>query len=162
MPTRRATIGDEMVLRELRLHALTDAPEAFGSTIERERARTPEDWRRWMSPGATFIFEDGDGPRGIVAAAHDADDHGVVHLMAMWVHPDRRGAGAGDALVDDVIAWAAAEGARVVRLLVIDQNPRARCFYERLGFQRTGRTQIRERDGAVEIEMERLVRAQRR
>ena len=46
---RRAVIGDEGVLRDLRVQALTDAPEAFGSTLEREMARTIEDWRN-VSP----------------------------------------------------------------------------------------------------------------
>jgi len=36
---RRAQIGDEAVLRDLRLRAMLDAPDAFGSTYEREAAR---------------------------------------------------------------------------------------------------------------------------
>ena len=48
---RRAVMGDEGVLRALRIEALTEAPEAFGSTLERELARTTEDWRRWMALG---------------------------------------------------------------------------------------------------------------
>jgi ribosomal protein S18 acetylase RimI-like enzyme len=40
-----------------------------------------------------------------------------------------------------------------VRLLVIESNGRARRFYERLGFRLTGRETVRERDGAVELEM---------
>ncbi len=147
--------GDEPILRELRLQALTDSPDAFGSTIERERARTADDWRRWMSRGVTVIADTTDGPRGLVAAAHDATDPGIVHLMAMWVHPDHRGTGVAAALVNDVIAWAHSERAHVVRLLVIDTNHRARRFYERMGFEPTGRTQVRERDDAIEIEMER-------
>ncbi len=43
---RRAVIGDEPVLRALRLPALTDSPTAFSSTYERELARTTEGWRR--------------------------------------------------------------------------------------------------------------------
>jgi len=40
---RRAVPGDEPILRELRLQALSEVPEAFGSTYERELARTPSD-----------------------------------------------------------------------------------------------------------------------
>src|SRR5690349_14317118 len=123
---RRARLGDEPVLRELRLQAMSDAPETFGSTYEREAARTTADWQRWMSPGATFILDTADGAKGIVAAARDAKDEEVVHLMAMWVHPAFRGSRAADELVAAVVAWAEAERARIVRLDVMRANERAR------------------------------------
>jgi hypothetical protein len=55
MTTRRAMVGDEVLLRRLRLEALTLAPEAFGSTLDREAVRTSEDWRRWRSPGRRLL-----------------------------------------------------------------------------------------------------------
>src|SRR3954463_4983471 len=63
---RRAVAGDEPILRALRLRALTDSPAAFGSTYERELARTTADWQRWLTPGATFIVEAGEESKGIV------------------------------------------------------------------------------------------------
>jgi ribosomal protein S18 acetylase RimI-like enzyme len=74
--------------------------------------------------------------------------------MSMWVDPDCRGAGAADALVAAVLSWARVEGARAVRLSVIDDNARARRCYERNGFRATGTQFIRERDGATELQME--------
>jgi ribosomal protein S18 acetylase RimI-like enzyme len=108
-----------------------------------------------MSPGVTFILENSQGARGIIAGGHDASDTAVIHLMAMWVHPEMRGSGAADALVAEVVAWARAEGANAVQLEVIESNHRARRFYERNGFRLTGRKGLRERDGAVELQMER-------
>jgi ribosomal protein S18 acetylase RimI-like enzyme len=154
---RLAIPGDEPILRALRLEALSDAPDAFGSTYERELARTNADWRRWLSPGATFLLTDDDGPKGIVAGAHDAADPGIVQLMAMWVHTSLRGHGAADALVLSVLAWSSAEGARATRLAVIESNTRARRCYERNGFRDTGKREVRERDGVVEMEMEHRV-----
>jgi ribosomal protein S18 acetylase RimI-like enzyme len=154
---RRARMGDEPILRELRLQALGDAPVAFGSTYEREAARTSADWQRWMSPGVTFILDETGGARGIVAGMRDETDPAVVHLMSMWVHPIARGSGGADDLVAALVAWAESEGARVVRLNVIQTNDRARRFYERNGFRNTGKEAIRERDGLVEIQMEREV-----
>jgi ribosomal protein S18 acetylase RimI-like enzyme len=154
---RRAGFGDEAVLRELRLQALTDAPDAYGSTYERELARTVEDWGRWLSPGATFIVDDGHAALGLVACARDASAPTVVDLMAMWVHPTLRGSGAADALAAEVIAWARTDGARVVRLQVVHENARAQRVYERCGFRLTGRTRVRERDGVIEVEMERAL-----
>ncbi len=70
---RRAGIGDESTLRRLRLEALTDAPEAFGSTYSRELARTTADWQRWFSPGVTFILDADDGARGLIAGVRDPE-----------------------------------------------------------------------------------------
>ena len=80
---RRAVAGDEAALREVRRQALRDAPEAFGSTIERELARTDDDWRRWITPGATFILFESRTARGPVGGARREDDAAVVQLMAM-------------------------------------------------------------------------------
>jgi GNAT superfamily N-acetyltransferase len=150
---RRAVIGDEAVLRALRLEALTDSPAAFGSTLERELARTTEDWRRWLAPGVTFLLEAGGKPCGLVAGSRDPQDSLVVHLMAMWVHPDQRGTGAADALLSSVKDWAAEVGATLVRLNVVESNGRARRCYERAGFCATDRQGAVEKTGDVEIEM---------
>jgi GNAT superfamily N-acetyltransferase len=150
---RRAVIGDEAVLRALRLQALTDSPRAFSSTYERELARTAEDWRRWLAPGATYLLEADGEARGLVAGVPDAHDSSVVHLMAMWVHPYVRGTGAADLLVSSVKAWAAEVSATQVRLNVVESNSRARRCYERAGFRDTGRRGLIERTGDVEIEM---------
>jgi GNAT superfamily N-acetyltransferase len=150
---RRAVIGDEAVLRTLRLQALSDSPRAFSSTYDRELARTTEDWRRWLAPSATFLLEADGEARGLVAGLPDAQDSSVVYLMAMWVHPEMRGTGAADLLVSSVKAWAAEVGAAQVRLNVVKGNDRARRCYERAGFRDTGRRGVIERTGDVEIEM---------
>jgi GNAT superfamily N-acetyltransferase len=151
---RRAVLGDEPILRELRLQALREAPIAFGSTYDREFARTTADWQGWMSPGVTFILYEPPGPRGMAAGVRHETDPAVIHLMAMWVHPNNRGSGGADELVAAVVAWARSEGARVVWLKVIQGNGRARHFYERLGFRPTGHEEVRERDGLIEVQME--------
>jgi len=150
---RRAVIGDEPVLRAVRLQALTDSPRAFSSTYERELARTTEDWRRWLAPGVTFLLEAGGEACGLVAGSRDPHNSSVVQLMAMWVHPDHRGTGAADALVSSVKAWAAEVGATQVRLNVVESNERARRCYERAGFRATGRQGVVEKTGDVEMEM---------
>jgi ribosomal protein S18 acetylase RimI-like enzyme len=150
---KRAVIGDEAALRTLRIQALTDSPRAFSSTLERELARTTEDWQRWMTPGVTFILEAGGEPRGLVAGGHDKSDPSVVDLMAMWVHPDLRGTGAADTLLSSVKTWAAEQGATRVRLYVVENNGRAKRCYERAGFRVTGRQGVVAKTGDIEIEM---------
>jgi GNAT superfamily N-acetyltransferase len=153
---RRAELGDEPILRELRLQALSIAPEAFGSTYEAEVGRSTADWQRWFSPGVTFVLENAAGAQGMVHGKHDEADPAVVHLLAMWVSPALRGSGAADALVAAVLSWAKSKGAASVRLNVIQGNGRARRVYERNGFSPTGLEAFRERDGRTEIQMERL------
>jgi GNAT superfamily N-acetyltransferase len=159
---RRAELGDELILRELRLQALSIAPEAFGSTYEREVGRTTADWQRWLSPGVTFILEDGAGAQGMVHGMHDEADPAVVHLLAMWVSPALRGSGAADALVAAILSWAKSQGIASVRLNVIQGNDRARRVYERNGFSPTGLEAVRERDGRIEVQMERLIESRYR
>jgi ribosomal protein S18 acetylase RimI-like enzyme len=157
MNVRRAIPGDEPVLRALRLEALIDAPEAFGSTYARELARTTADWQRWLAPGITLILEEDGIARGLVAGVPDQEDTAVAHLMAMWVHPLLRGTGAADALVVELLTWALERGADRVQLMVISSNERAQRLYARHGFRRTGDQTQRERDGAIELRMERLL-----
>ncbi len=155
MHVRQAVDGDEGTVRLVRLRALADAPEAFGSTLEREQDRTPASWRRWMSlRGATFVLEDPD-PVGLAAGYRAVDDPSVVHLVSMWVDPAvRRRGGAAD-LVEAVLAWSREVGVETVRLHVVDGNVSARRIYERYGFRLTGRAEVRDRDGRVELELQR-------
>ena len=150
---RRAEIADVPVLRTLRIEALSTEPDAFGSTLERELGRTEEEWKRWIAPNPTFLLESGGEPRGMVAGMQDSDDASTAHLMAMWVHPQARGTGAAASLIAAVRQWAGDIGAAQVRLKVVETNLRARRCYERCGFRATGRRFVREKDGAIELEM---------
>lgn len=58
----------------------------------------------------------------------------VVELISMWVAPDARGHGVGNALIDAVVAWARAQGVTSVALDVRQSNDRAIALYARHGF----------------------------
>jgi GNAT superfamily N-acetyltransferase len=153
---RRLAPGDEEALRAIRLEALDDDPDAFGSTYEREADRPLEDWRRWFTGGAAFIAQADDGASiGLAAGYRDARGNPVAYLVSMWVRPSHRGTGAADDLVRAVLAWAESERAEAVKLTVVGGNVRASKLYERHGFYPTGNTNVRERDGAIEVEMQR-------
>ena len=62
------------------------------------------------------------------------DPADVPEIVAMWVAGHARGAGVADALVAECRDRAVTEGADVVRLHVMLDNPRALGFYERAGF----------------------------
>ncbi len=129
--------------REVRLRALMEAPLAFGSTLEEERALPEADWPHQLSRAVTFVARcDGSrgpgGDVGVVRLAADRADPEVGWLIAMWVCPEARGCGVGDALVSAVLERARAVGYTRVRLDVADLNQDAVLLYARHGFTPTG------------------------
>ena len=142
----RQAIPDEWErVRELRLRALGEAPEAFGSTLAEEQALgRRDDWVAWIAgwEGATnalYVAEfEGDGTWVGMAVGSRTGGQRRAHLYAMWVDPAWRTRGVGASLVREVLAWAGSWGARSVVLGVTETNEGAARFYERLGFSDTG------------------------
>ncbi len=129
-------------LRAVRLRALADAPDAFGTTLARDEARPPEEGSaRLADPGAATFIAIADGEDAGLATGRDYEgQEGAAGLFGMWVAPSHRGRGIGGALVDAVVAWARARGSGRVLLDVADANAPAIALYERKGFQPTGVT----------------------
>ena len=130
---------DWSLLRELRLAALSDAPEAFGQRYEAAASQEDEEWRqqaRAASRGdsrAWFICRDDARAVGLVMGRRRPPEDCL--LFSMWVSPQARRGGAGTALVMAVEDWARRwRGNRIV-LWVIAGNEAAMRFYHRLGFR---------------------------
>ena len=115
---RAATMEDWQVLRDIRLEALRDAPDAFLSTYTEQAAYAEADWRRRISRGGTFfayITEvNGTEPVGLVGGFFGKPD--TVELVSLWVRPPARGLGVGEALVAAMINWASTRNASSVHL----------------------------------------------
>lgn len=154
VPTvRRLDSGDWRVLRAARLHALEDAPHAFGSTLA-EEAENPEEWWRASTEGlAWFVSEEGGDVVGL-AAGLPLGEFDCPEVISMWVDGRHRGAGVADQLLAAVLDWARNTGAPEVRLGVADGNERALRFYQRAGFRLTGASEpLRSRPAACTHEM---------
>ena len=119
-------------VRPLRLRALREDPDAFGSTLEREQSRPAADWGFWIA--GTLIAFDGDDPVGMANLKLDAEP---AEIFGVWVAPEARGKGVGRALVTALLERA---GDRTIKICVADTAPAARRLYERLGFEPTGET----------------------
>ena len=130
---RRITPDDWAVLRDVRLRALADSPDAFGSTWEREHDFDEREWRR-RCVRPVWVAEAEDRP---VAMAGVFANDGVLQVWGMWTDPARRGQGLARALLDALIGQAIAEG-QPVGLHVNVDNRVARAFYEGYGFVATG------------------------
>jgi GNAT superfamily N-acetyltransferase len=155
---RRLAAADWAAFRAIRLAALRDAPEAFGSTASDAERLDEAEWRRRVEGRAVFIAEFA-GQHAGLAAGIAADRPGDAELISMWVAPAWRGQGVGDRLVEAVLAWAAAERFATVRLWVANANAGAERLYARHGFASTGMVQPMggEKSGRLEFEMRRTV-----
>lgn len=122
---RPAKIEEWQVLRDIRLDALRDAPDSFGSTYAENAALAETDWRRKVSRGGTFFAfvpeVNGTEPSGLVDGFEETP--GTVELVSLWVRPQARGLGVGDALVAAVIDWAEKRNAASVHLLADRHEP---------------------------------------
>src|SRR5207249_5114712 len=88
-------------LREARLRALADAPDAFLESIEHASTFAESHWRTRATPRptqASFLREDG----GAMVSCFIADDPATVFLVGMWVSPELRGTGVAGQLVERV------------------------------------------------------------
>jgi ribosomal protein S18 acetylase RimI-like enzyme len=133
----RLAAGDGLRLRSIRLRALRDAPDAFASTFAEAAARSPEGWEQQVVELATFVAVLEGHDVGMARGA-TLEDAITGLLISVWVAPEARGLGIGEALVDAVVAWARAS--RLERLLVDvgDENAAAIALYARMGFEPTG------------------------
>ncbi len=125
--------------RSIRLAALAESPGAFTTALA--------DWQgagdaehRWRDRLASVPFNAvarrGGRDIGMVSALPHADQ-GTVELVSLWVAPEARGSGVGDALVGAVADWAARGGARSLVLRVMEDNHAAQRLYRRHGLRRT-------------------------
>ena len=138
---RVLTPDDWTTWRELRLAALAEAPQAFGARLAdwQGDGDLEERWRGRLSiPGSHNVVAVLDGKAVGMASGVPTSQSGSVELISMWVAPEARGRGVGDALMQEIERWARAEDARTLRLSVADDNAGATALYERHGFRRTG------------------------
>ncbi|HTU24584.1 MAG TPA: GNAT family N-acetyltransferase [Pirellulales bacterium] len=134
----RLVVGDEGRLRAVRLRALEDAPDAFGTTFDEAGTQPLAAWRRQLEQSATFVATAGDCDVGIARGAADDDLDDTAWLLSMWVAPEMRRRGIAAALVDTVIAWARTEGFRRLVLDVAETNEAALVLYAAKGFVANG------------------------
>ena len=78
--------------------------------------------------------------QGLLGLLSRDDGGGGRFLMdGLVVAPEARGRGIGTRLLHAAADEARARGFREIRLDVVDENPRARALYERMGFRAVGR-----------------------
>jgi|GEM_PF-468564 len=132
---------DLKAYRELHRYGLREAPLAFVETPADDEARPDDIVAAMLARGEAWGAFDGDrlvGKLVIDALPYTCLSH-TQWLHAVYLHPDARGTGAGEALMFAALADAKSRGAQRIALWVNERNAAALQFYGRCGFRRTGR-----------------------
>ena len=140
---RETVMEDWQALRDIRLEALLDTPDAFASTYAEQAALGEARWQSWIARRGIFLAYipevSASESAGLIGGYQEIP--GLVELISMYVRPQARGRGVGEALIDAVIGWAQARNAASVHLWVTETNKHARMLYERCGFSLTSERQ---------------------
>jgi GNAT superfamily N-acetyltransferase len=138
--------GDWTIYRDLRLAALADSPQAFGSTLAEESKRPDDAWAARLAAPALGAYRQGwpfiavlDGtPVALAWVKLDVPDAPTASLYQVWVAPQARGRGVGAALLDAAITWARERRATALHLGVTAGDGAAMRLYRRAGFVDVG------------------------
>jgi RimJ/RimL family protein N-acetyltransferase len=136
---RRLGAADVEAFRSIRLKGLRNDPEAFGSTFEKESSESEQYFLDRLTRSAVFGGLAGDRLVGVVGfySFEDTKSRHKGVLWGMYVTPEARGSGLGTVLVETLLEHASKE-VEQVQLTVVASNPRARRFYQRIGFVEYG------------------------
>jgi ribosomal protein S18 acetylase RimI-like enzyme len=129
---RLLTPADWRLLRDTRLRALMESPQAFTSDWRRERGLSEYQWRQWFDSAAWVVAVERDQVIGIVALV-DVPPEGL-YVESIWVAPAHRQRGVFRTLLDAVMEMGRLMGLDELLLWVLEDNTVARQAYARLGF----------------------------
>lgn len=136
MPDIRLLTQDEwLTLRDIRLSALHESPEAFLSTYTQERAYGDSRWQAEFARGEWWAGYTGDEAVSLLGTTHEpSTPPAECYLEYMWVASGHRRSGIALQMLNVVLGHLRASGLRTVNLWVLDGNEGARSLYKRVGF----------------------------
>ena len=144
---RELSEGDWREYSAIRLESLSDSPDSFGSTFEKESSFEPEQWKSRLritppiQDAVALAAIDDSSFIGLLSCVIREVDPSSGYLYQMWVSPEYRGRGVGAALVDRVKVWAVTRNIEYLLLSVTTINTEAISLYESVGFVSDGNTE---------------------
>lgn len=128
----------------LRLSALRDSPDAFGSTYGLEITHPEHFWQERIQAACAseadcvlFALKEGQAC-GLIWCKLSDSEPGLADIYQMWVAPSARGLRAGYGLLDAAVTWAKSRQVVCVRLGVTQNNEAAVRLYTNYGFVPNG------------------------
>ncbi len=138
---RKATIDDLEILLEFE-QGIIVAERPFDPTIKKDPV-TYYDLRDYiLSDEIEVVVVETNGAviasgYALIKKARPYLDHEeYAYLGFMYTHPDYRGQGVNQLVVEELKKWASAKGMKEIRLTVYDDNIPAIKAYERVGFKK--------------------------
>ena len=126
---RQIQADESLLLKEVRLAALEDSPDAFATKLEQALERPDEYWKERTRNGAggqkefCVLAIDDQETVGMAIGFPDKEDPLIIFLISMWVAPAAL-----------AVMAAAGRGAASILAGVMPANSRALAFYTKLGF----------------------------
>jgi len=152
---KRLTRDEWPLLRDIRLAALSDSPEAFLHTYDEEAAFGEMAWLAEFDRGDWNIGMEGDEPVGLLGCTRDRDVPAHQrYLEYLWVYPEWRNKGLALFMITAVLKTLRTSGVKTTFLWVLDGNHAAVRLYKRVGFVSSNHRQaLEKRPGRSEERM---------
>lgn len=140
--------------RAIRLEALTEAPDAFGSRLSDWENRPLDSFAARLAATPTYAAgEERQFPLAVAGLDPDPDDARRIWLVSVYARPAARGSGYAPALLQHLLEKARAMGKAELALHVGTANQPAQRLYRRLGFAFTAAPPLINPNGVPEAEM---------
>ncbi len=144
--------------KQLRLEALRQDPSSFGESFSEAELKSDETWMAQSKDAFenqskdTLIAYYDEKPVGLIFVFL-REEPGFGAIGGFWVHPDYRRLGVGKALMSSAETWLSEKSVKQVTLWSNPENEASAKFYEKLGFEYTGKEKPLESDGAKSIRL---------
>jgi GNAT superfamily N-acetyltransferase len=144
--SRRATVDDLSELERLAAAAVAEQRDDRGGWVWSRREARPEPYAASFRAalddpaGGVWVGTFGDVPVGYAAVHVESlrDGSSLAVVDDLYVEPDARAVGVGEALMSDVVTWATGRGCIGIDGWVLPGNRASKNFFETFGFTARG------------------------
>ncbi len=134
---KELTIDDWQDLKDIRLYALQESPNAFGGSYDEAIEFDDDKWRSYFSNDDSAIFALYDGTKiiGVANVRKFDDDAEKAGFYMAFVHPEYRGLGVSKKLYEVRIEWAKKNKIKLIEVNNRESNKAATAMNQSFGFQ---------------------------